>query len=302
MNYMTVENFSKAAVPLRKQFESVMMDDHNPRRFSWDLWNKPDRYVHLRTPAEKFFEGDCAKHLERIKEELSSFGENELGCRSLSPLWLSCYVDGCEQRWHADRPHGPWAFVLSISPTDYTFSGGETILLKPEILSYWNSPVSSGKPFEDGEVVQRVAPKFNRLTVFDPRVPHGVSTLKGTMNPIQGRLVLHGWFTQPRPFYKGPIATKIIETALAEFDQMLARDLTEFSSSGTIAFKVSIAKSGKVTEVKALASSLASGLVESSYQDQRRLATLVRHHFLTYPFPKANTKGELILPLTFQGT
>lgn len=44
----------------------------------------------------------------------------------MTPMWLSYYVDGCEQALHCDNPHGPWAFVLSLTEWDEReFTGGE---------------------------------------------------------------------------------------------------------------------------------------------------------------------------------
>ena len=51
--------------------------------------------------------------------------------------------------------------------------------------------------------VTLVPPLFNRLTVFDPRYPHGVRAVEGTRDPLKARLVLHGWFTEPAPFFNG---------------------------------------------------------------------------------------------------
>lgn len=36
----------------------------------------------------------------------------------------------------------------------------------------------------------KIEPHFNRLTVFDPRFPHGVSLVEGTMNPLQASSLL----------------------------------------------------------------------------------------------------------------
>ena len=58
-------------------------------------------------------------------------------------------MDGCRQELHADVPHGPWAFVLSL--TDWKarkFTGGETLILKPETLDYWRG-------FDADAVVER---------------------------------------------------------------------------------------------------------------------------------------------------
>ena len=48
-----------------------------------------------------------------------------------------------------------------------------------------------------------IPPLFNQLTVFDPRIPHGVRLVEGTHDPLHARVVLHGWFTQPSPFISG---------------------------------------------------------------------------------------------------
>lgn len=42
------------------------------------------------------------------------------------------------QELHADNPHGPWAFVLSLTDWERRrFSGGETAILQPHVLDYW---------------------------------------------------------------------------------------------------------------------------------------------------------------------
>ena len=46
---------------------------------------------------------------------------------------------------------------------------------------------------------------FNQLTVFDPRVPHGVAVVEGVREPTESRIVLHGWFTSSGPFFKGAL-------------------------------------------------------------------------------------------------
>lgn len=57
----------------------------------------------MRTPADAFFPPEL---YDRLEEALTEWGERELGCRGISPLWLSYYVDGCRQELHTDSPHG----------------------------------------------------------------------------------------------------------------------------------------------------------------------------------------------------
>ena len=46
-------------------------------------------------------------------------------------------------------PRGPWAFVLSLTRWEARkFTGGETFIVKPEVLDYWRS-------FDAGAVVER---------------------------------------------------------------------------------------------------------------------------------------------------
>ena len=41
------------------------------------------------------------------------------------------------QELHTDAPHGPWAFVLSLTPRERAFAGGQTLVMQPRVLNYW---------------------------------------------------------------------------------------------------------------------------------------------------------------------
>ena len=82
----------------------------------------PDRWLHV--PVEE------REHpVRRILRDLGAWSSRNLGCTAITPPWLSYYVEGCEQKLHSDVPHGPWAFVFSLSPRRPKFRGGETLLL-----------------------------------------------------------------------------------------------------------------------------------------------------------------------------
>ena len=75
-----------------------------------------------------------------MEDSLLCYAQEKLGCRSITPVWLSYYVDGCGQELHADVPHGPWAFVLSLTRWEgRRFEGGETEILRPHVLDYWRT-------------------------------------------------------------------------------------------------------------------------------------------------------------------
>lgn len=65
-----------------------------------------------RAQAAAYFPPEAYAALEG---ELLAYGEAVLGCRAISPVWLSFYVDGCSQELHCDSFHGPFAFVLSLT-------------------------------------------------------------------------------------------------------------------------------------------------------------------------------------------
>ena len=71
-------------------------------RFVWDYWHVPGQFSLLRTPADAFFPPELYDQLE---DELVEYGERVLGCRGISPLWLSVYVHGHRQV----RGRGAWA-------------------------------------------------------------------------------------------------------------------------------------------------------------------------------------------------
>jgi hypothetical protein len=298
VSYLVSTALKPLAKKLRKEFEMVMKDPHSPDRYQWDWWHLPGRYTHLRTPAARFFSEEAT---EQLVMQLCAYGREQLGCQDVSPIWLSSYVEGCEQRLHADRPHGPWAFVLSLSPVARKFQGGETMIVRPEILSLWNQGVPKGRAFEETEIVDRIPSIQGRLLVFDPRQPHGVSRLSGTLDPLEGRLVVHGWFTQPQPFVDGALAPSAAEKSLQAFDDVLAKTFSVgIESTGTAAFRISIGASGRVTRVTRLASSMVASLPATEARESRTLITAVRTHFMNWKFPKSKGPSELTLPLSFE--
>ena len=83
-------------------------------------------------------------------------------------------MSGCHQGLHADAPHGPFAFVLSLTNWEgRRFSGGETMLLQPHVLDYWRR-FDSGVGTELPQLTTLIPPRLGQLTVFDGRIPHGV--------------------------------------------------------------------------------------------------------------------------------
>lgn len=295
---LTVDSFAPEAKALRRHFDARFA---NPRgtdsaRFVWDYWHVPGQYTALRTPAYLYFP---KKIYDSFHRRLVWWGRRNLGCHDVSPPWMSCYVDGCKQEMHGDLPHGPWAFVFSL--TDWSkrkFSGGETMLLREEILSYWGSG-GGAAGLESEDVTQTVEARFNRLAVFDPRIPHGVREVRGVHDPREGRLVIHGWYVQPRPFIEGPLSTKELSAAIEDLSGALGELLAGgLDLQGVLSARFKVGAEGRVTGFKVLTNALRHPLRQPD--DERAVLELVRNFFAARAFKKQRGRSSVTLPLIFE--
>ncbi len=250
---LVLKNFSKKAAGMRKHFSDVFKSAGHESRFKWDLWDVPGQYHLLRSPATHFFPKNL---IDPWMEELVLWGRKNLGCHSISPVWLSAYIDGCEQKLHVDKPHGPWAFVFSLSPKQIKFHGGNTLILKDEILDYWK-PTKNQRNFEMSEIFHSIKPNFNQLLVFDGRIPHGVEAVSRAQSMNEARLVLHGWFLPPRPFIEGNRDPATVESFLdSMLSEMKNQELFNFPVSGFLCFRFFVSEKGQVSKVKLLSNTL----------------------------------------------
>lgn len=295
---ITVESFAPEAKRLRRHFETRFSDPRGTDggRFVWDYWHVPGQYTALRTPAYLYFP---KTDYEAFHQRLVWWGRRNLGCHDISPPWLSCYVEGCKQELHGDLPHGPWAFVYSLTPwMKRKFIGGETMLIRDEILSYWGTNAGANG-LEQEQVIQTVDAKFNRLTVFDPRIPHGVREVRGVHDPRDGRLVVHGWFVQPRPFIEGPLATKDLANSIED----LSANLGELLSSGVdiqgvLSARFRVDTDGRVSGFKVLTNALRHPTRDQN--EERAVLALVKKFFSRTAFKKQRKSSMVTLPLIFE--
>ena len=294
---LVTDQFFSNADQLRKHFEAAFKDPRttHPQRFVWDYWHVPEQYRLLRTPAYAYFP---KKTYQDFHSQLVQWGRENLGCHDISPPWLSYYVEGCRQDLHADVPHGPWAFVYSLSPKQIKFRGGETLILKDNVLNYWTQ-FSPNRDQEKNSFLERVSPKFNRLVVFDPRVPHGVSEVEGVIDPMDARLVIHGWFVQPRPYVVGGLSVGAVEKVLSG---LLADSQPYFQQMGavhgTVSVRYSVGTNGQVRSAQILTNTV-QGL-ENPFQQKRFFINWLKAFNKSLKFPKAKASSKITLPLVFE--
>jgi hypothetical protein len=255
---LVVPGFLPEAEKLRTAFDERFADPRStdPERFVWDYWHMPEQYTYLRTYGDRYFPEALTKaFMERLRE----WGREVLGCGSVSPPWFSYYVEGCVQELHADVPHGPWAYVFSLTRwAERGFTGGETVLLRPESLDFWHN-FDPGRDLEAGDMVERIPSPFNQLTVFDARIPHGVRMVRGTHDPLDSRVVLHGWFKYPELTACAELQDEKSMVALRLASTGIAKQLEELDPlAGMVTTRVEFGGDGTVREVRVLSNTLVS--------------------------------------------
>ncbi len=291
------EHFFEHAGDLRAHFDKCFNDplQATEDRFVWDYWNVEGQYSLMRTPAYHYFPEDI---YTKFHEHLTNWGRENLGCFDVSPPWLSYYVDGCYQQWHADVPHGPWAFVYSLTDWDNRqFTGGETKILKPQVLEYWRN-FDSSRGMEKNDLIELIPPKFNQLTIFDPRLPHGVEEVKGSRDPKKSRLVIHGWFTNPKPIVLGFKDNKKIEAFLDESLGSILAPLEPLPDiTGVIVFSLELLPSGELSGIKIKTNNLVS---RNYTPEDLVIENKIKLGFEQLSYPKNDTAYKITLPLIFE--
>jgi len=293
----TKPQFSSHAKALRGFFEKQFANPRamHSKRFVWDRWFVRDQYSLLRTPASSYFPSKMYSQFER---ELIEFGQNILGCAELTPPWLSVYTDGDSQNWHADNPHGPWAYVFSLTPwKSRNFSGGETLVMKNSVLDYWRAEnLQRGLEFDD--LIEKIPAEFNQLLVFDPRLPHAVERVSGVRDPLEGRLVIHGWFTKPCPFVEGGLSHLQDYSWLDEVLMKITEPLAGVAPVvGCASFQVKVSRDGRVSSVKTLADSLHSLNPDFPAKNVlHKISSLLKRA----RFPSARSGSQMTIPFIFE--
>jgi hypothetical protein len=291
-NLVVVDHFAPEARALRDVFDQRFAEPRSTRRdrFVWDWWHVPCQYTALRTPAWEYFPKAI---YEQFHRRLVAWGRETLGCHDISPPWLSCYVDGCRQELHGDLPHGPWAFVYSLTPSMRAFRGGQTLLVRDDVLDYWDG-FASTRAIEEPQLVRAIEPKFGRLIVFDPRIPHGVREVTGTRDPREGRLVIHGWFVQPRPFVVGPLRTRELTAHAGELGHVLG----DVPIAGLVSVAFRVDRSGRTRDVRVLSDT--TRVPRADEPARKRAVRAMLRAIAAWTFSLSRAPSRVVLPLIFE--
>jgi hypothetical protein len=293
--YIVVDGFLPAptAARMRRQAEFHLGDayGHSPATHSnWDYWYVPNQYTYLRTLPEQIIGRELADH---FRDAVDAWARTELGLGAIRHCYLSLYVDGCRQRPHNDATNGRFGFVYSLTSDQRRSAGGETLLWCADTRSRVRLP-SSCSDFYDS-----VEPRFNRLLVFDDRLPHAVELVEGTMDPLDGRLVIHGHIRETGPFVSGGVSYDEALTVAQDIARAQAEELGDQVNRyhGVVTVRMSVGPDGAVGRAKLLVDRLVS--VRRTSLDPRLVAERLLARVSGISFSPSNRPGVVTLPFGF---
>jgi hypothetical protein len=188
--------------------------------------------------------------------------------------------------------------VYSLTPwKGRAFRGGETLLLRDEVLDFWQD-FRSVRAVEEHELLRAVEPRFDRLVVFDPRIPHGVRPVTGTRDPREGRLVIHGWFVQPRPFVEGALPVRALSQKIADLGGALGTWLGDLPIAGMLSLAFTVDARGRATNVRLLSDTTRVPLADEAAR--KTIVRRIRAFVGTWTFGKQRSASTVTLPLVFE--
>jgi hypothetical protein len=253
----------------------------------WNYWHVPGSYTYLRTTPEKVIE---RTKVQAFVEALGNWAALNLGLAGITWPYLSLYVPGCVQGLHNDSTNGRLGYVYSLTRNERQTIGGETVLMHDRDL--FRS--SLDKPAAGTGLFDLVEPRFNRLTFFDDRIPHAVQRVDGSMDPVEGRFVLHGHISEAGVVVQGPLPAQGIQAAV---DQALeeVRGGVAPTVHGPFVLQLEIARTGEVQRLRPIFDRLASA--DSENLDYLRGEITERVEAIHFPAASSATLANV--PLIF---
>lgn len=289
--YHTVQGFFEEAEALRAAF-----DEHFDRPYEYsasrhDIWHYfhvPNMYTVLQTTPDKIFPPEL---FARFIARLQSWAVENIGVALLTEPQVHLYVDNCGQELHSDFHNGFWGYVFSLTHWDErNFFGGETLLFRD------GAPNHKRHHVHGEDVYELVPPRFNQLLVFNDSIVHCVRTLKGTMAPKLGRVVITGHIMAGDPVVTGPLSVSSVKHWLRAQAPQLAAKLQGFRDvHGLITCALEVAANGAVREVSIRGHQLMSTTVNEASVE---LTTRTLVDFLQRSqLPPSSAASTVVLPL-----
>lgn len=290
--FVVVDDFlpQEHSVSMRRDIDAHFSNPGNHRAAThqvWNYWHVPGSYTYLRTSPEKVI---SREKVEGFVAALRNWTAGNLGFAGVTWPYLSLYVPGCLQGLHNDSTNGRLGYVFSLTRNDRQTIGGETVLMHDRDL--FRS--SLDRPAAGTNLFDLVAPRFNRLTLFDDRIPHAVQRIDGPMDPLEGRFVLHGHISEAGAVVQGALSPEAVNERVGKLvDELRGGD---HAFHGPLVMQLEIGSSGNVQHVRPILDRLASSSSDADL-DAVRDAALRRLREIRFPEAPVPTKANV--PLIF---
>lgn len=289
--FLIIDDFlsKESALSLRADIDAHFADSdrHGPDQQIWNYWYVPDSYTYLRTSPEKII---AKAKIDGFMKALGRWSAVNLGFAKATWPNLSLYIPGCSQVLHNDSTNGRMGYVYSLTRNERKTIGGETIVMEDKDLfrAYLDRPAAGLGLFD------RIEPRFNRLVLFDDRVPHAVQRVEGSMDPVEGRFVLHGHLSEAGVVAQGGLHANqvkpVTDAALRD-----VRKKAPPSVKGPLVIRLTISPHGSVDGIRPILDRLAS--MDDQHVAPLRDAAIATLSAARFPEAKAATTANV--PLIF---
>lgn len=293
--YHTAQNFFDGAMAMRESFESHFRRpyEQSPDTHGiWNFWHVPNLYTFLRANPERLFPRVL---LDAFIDRLHEWALENLGTHASTPPQLHMYVDGCGQDLHSDFHNGLWGYVFSLTPWDQrNFSGGETLVMRDGSLNYKPHHVHGN------DIYELVPQNFNQLLVFDDSIVHGVRTLRGSVVPTEGRLVLTGHIATTDPVVEGSLSLAIVKEWMRYWAPSLTSEIRKYGLvRGWLACGVEVNADGSVRTASVKGNQLVANTGDENAVVAATAAIVELLRRAQFPASKSETSISLplILPI-----
>lgn len=294
---IVVDDFLPAdlAMAMRRDLEAhfASPEKHTEAKHQvWNYWHVPGLYTYMRTSPERVIE---RSKVELFMSALRNWSLNVLGFGDITWPRLSMYVPGCRQSVHNDSLNGRFAFVYSLTKDARKTVGGETIVFREGDLFRNNV----GKPGAGPDFYAAIPPKFNRLVIFDDRLPHGVERVDGSMEPNEARFVFHGHIKENGVHVHGGLtseqANAVAMTILEPFCEAAFARIRLFH--GPFVLRLDVDASGRVTACRPMLDRVVAP--DRSDVEWPRLRARLIGEFEAVKYQEATDPSVVIQPIVF---
>lgn len=293
--YAVVDDFLPfdAAEAMRQDIDAHFgnYESHRPETHQvWNYWFVPGLYTYLRTTPEKLIRHD---RVENFVQVLRRWSADALGFGEVTWPYLSLYVSGCRQNLHNDAGNGQFAFVYSLTRDKRTTTGGETLVLNDGDL--FRNNVATARSARD--FFTAIEPRFNRLVAFDDRIPHGVERVEGSMNPVEGRFVLHGHLRDKGAIVSGALTEQQVgEVVIEALTSFAAEALARIRLyHGPVILRIFIDASGSVKSCAVLLDRVTA--TDASDMGWQKILSSLIAKFTALKFPQASGDTTVTQPI-----